>query len=207
MRNELDSYFGDTEPAVRHMFAALQEYDAQTVPPSLGRYADQRGVVTMSRDQGLDYMKELSCSLALDFAKATLCGSIAQVAYVALKQYSRNEDVDSACAALGVLQASSATKFCVGRRIHGIPLGLLVYAARVQYNHWEEGTPTSAVPKAVLEALYRHYSNDLTFDMAYVLDWPSPRPVAHYILRHELRWMSYGSYVNDLRQALESAPA
>jgi len=207
MHKELEAYFVDTEPAVRHLFDALHEYDAQTAPPSLGKYADHRGVVTMSREQALGYMKELSGSLALDFAKATLCGSIAQVAYVALKQYSRNEIVDDASAPLAVAQASGAAKFCVGRRVHGIPLGLLVYAARVQYNHWEEGTPTSAVPKAVLEALYRHYANDLSFDMAYVLDWPAPRPVAHYILRHELRWISYGDYINDMRQALNPVAA
>ena len=207
MRKELEAYFRDTEPAVRHMFEALHEYDALTVPPSLGKYADQRGVVTMSQEQVVGYMKELSSSLGLDFAKATLCGSIAQVAYVALKQYSENEVVDDACAALAVAQASSTAKFCVGRRVLGIPVGLLVYTARVQYNHWEEGTPKSPVPKAVLDALHQHYANDPTFDMAYVLEWPSPRPVAHHILRHELSWMSYGDYINDMRQALKLVAA
>lgn len=202
MHRELEGYFRDTEPAVRHMFEALHEYDAVTVPPVLGKYANRRGVVTMHNDQMVEYMKDLSSSFALDFAKATLCGSIAQVAYIALKQYSENEVIDDACVALAVAQASPAAKFCVGRRVHGIPLGLLIYATRVQYNHWEEGTPKSAVPKAVFNALHQHYANDPTFDMAYVLNWPSPRPVAHHIIRHELSWMSYGDYINDMQQAL-----
>jgi hypothetical protein len=159
----------------------------------------------MSHDQARAYVDQLSDSLALDFAKATLCGAIAQVAYVAIKQHSQNEVVDAACARLGVTQGSPTAKFCVGRRVHGLPLGLLVYAARVQYNHWEEGTPSRAVPRAVFAALLEHYAEDTAFDMAYVLDWPAPRPVAHYVLRHELRWLSYGEYVNDLRQAIEGA--
>lgn len=72
MHKELEAYFVDTEPAVRHLFAALHEYDMLTVPPTLGRHADHLGVVTMSREQALEYMKELSGSVALDFAKATL---------------------------------------------------------------------------------------------------------------------------------------
>src|SRR5689334_15977098 len=123
MPSDVDNYFADTEPAVRHLFEALHEYDALTVPPSLGKYADDRVVVIMNREQALGYMQELSGSLALDFAKATLCGSIAQVAYMALKQYSTNDTIDDDCARFNVAQGSKVAKFCVGRRVHGIPVG------------------------------------------------------------------------------------
>ncbi len=202
-----DAYFADTEPAVRHMFAALSEYDALTVPPSLAAYANEDGVIRMNRDEAAGYMSDLSDSLALDFAKATLCGSVIQVANMAIEQYSHNETVDSASAGLSVSAKSRVRKFCVGRQVHGIPLGLLIYAARIQYNHRDEGVPKNPVPKAVFEALYQHYASDLTFDMAYALEWPSSRPVAHHILRHELRWMSYDDYITDMREALETSAA
>ena len=199
---DADRYFAETEPATRHMFAALHEYDSVTVPPSLGAYADPSGVIRMNQAQAKEYMRNLSLSLGFEVAKATLCGSIAQVAYMAINQFSHNVVVDRECAALSVTEGSKAAKFCVGRRVHGIPLGLLVYAARVQYNHWDEGMPSNPVPKAVFDALCRHYVTDLSFDLAYVLDWPAPRPVAHYVIRHELRWMTYDDYISDMRQVV-----
>ena len=160
----------------------------------------------MSREEALDFMSAKSTSLGLEFARATLCGSIAQVSYVALKQFSTNAEVSSGHR-FGVASGVSAAKFCVGRLVQGIPLGLLIYAARVQYNHWEEGTPKNKVPQAVFHALASHYSDDLMFDMAYDLDWPSPRPVAHYILRNELNWFEYDDYVKDLTQAIQGSTA
>lgn len=201
---ELDGYFEATRPAVEHMFAALQQYDAVTPAPSLAFHADDHGVVRFSAATAGDYMERLSHSLALEFAKATLCGSIAQVAYMALRQYSGNTDVVADCLGFGVVPGSPTARFCVGRRVHGIPLGLLIYAARVQYNHWDEGTPSNPVPRAVFDALMRHYYNDVSFDLAYALDWPSPRPVAHYIVRHELRWLAYETYLVDLKDALST---
>jgi len=189
------------------MFAALQEYDSFSVPPALRADADPSGVIRMNRAQAETYMHNLSLSLGLEVAKATLCGSIAQVAYMAISQFSQNVAVDHECAALSVTAGSKPVKFCVGRRVHGIPLGLLVYAARVQYNHWDEGRPSNPVPRAVFDALYRHYANDLLFDMAYVLDWPAPRPVAHYIVRHELRWLTYDDYVSDMTSAIAQSTA
>jgi hypothetical protein len=204
---DADKYFAETEPATRHMFAALQEYDSVTPPPSLGAHADPSGVIRLNRSQAEEYMRDLTLSLGLEVAKATLCGSIAQVAYMAINQFSQKVAVDPECAALSVTAGSKAAKFCLGRRVHGIPLGLLVYAARVQYNHWDEGMPSNPVPRAVFDALYRHYANDLSFDLAYVLDWPAPRPVAHYVIRHELRWMAYNDYISDMRQALVQSAA
>ncbi len=77
---DADTYFTETEPAVRHMFDALEEYDALTVPPSLAKYADSSGVVLLNQNDAMEYLQDLSDSHALEFAKATLCGSIAQVA-------------------------------------------------------------------------------------------------------------------------------
>lgn len=204
---EADAYFAQTEPAVRHMFAALSEYDSQAILPPLAAYTDQSGVVRMNRAEAEQYARLADRSLGLEFARATLCGSVTQVAYMAINQYSRNADIDDDCEALSVKQGSKATRFCIGRPVHGIPLGLLLYAARVQYNHWDEGKPTNPVALAVFSALYQHYANDLSFDLAYVLEWPAPRPVAHYIIRHELRWMSYADYITDMRQALGESAA
>jgi len=203
----VEAYIKDTEIAVQHFFFALQDYAALTVPPSLADHADEikDGGLIFNNDTAKVYFQELVGSHRLDFAKATLCGSILQVAYKAIDQYSENEDIDSECSALHVSPATTAVKFCVGRHINGIPLGLLVYAARIQYNHWDEGTPTNRVAKAVFHKLKFHYLSDCMFDMAYEIDWPEPHPVSHHVLLHELCWMTYEDYFQDMQEVLEPA--
>ncbi len=203
---DVEAYFIDTEIAVQHMFSALGDYAALTVPPSLADHADEKnGGLILKIDAAKEYLHELIASHKLDFAKATLCGSIIQVAYKAIDQYSENEAIPPECAALHVSPATTAVKFSVGRHIHGIPLGLLVYAARIQYNHWDEGTPTNRVAMAVFHKLKSHYLSDCMFDMAYEIDWPEPHPVSHHVLLHELCWMTYEEYFQDMQEALEPA--
>jgi hypothetical protein len=103
---------------------------------------------------------------------------------------------------MGVSANSNLIRFAVGREVHGIPAGLLVYAGRIQYNHFEEGQPKNPVARGVFDMLLQHYYDDLTFDMAYELEWPAPRPVSHYIVRHELKWFKIAKYEADIRSML-----
>ena len=197
-----DSYLQDTNAAVEGLFGLLAYYDQLTPPPSLAPFVDERGVVVLNHAQAEGYMRAHVDSLALDFSKATLAGSILQVAHKTLKEFSTNSTVPSSAASLGVLATSHQVPFSVGREVHGIPAGLLIYAGRIQYNHYEEGHPKNAVARAVFDALQSHYYNDMTFDLAYELEWPAPRPVSHYIVRHELKWFSLADYVADIRAML-----
>ena len=185
-----ETYLQETHAAVEGLFGLLSYYDHLTPPPSLAPFVDERGVVALSRAQAESYMRAYGDSLALDFSKAMLAGAILQVAHKALEEFSTNDTVSPSAASLNVSLGSFHARFAVGREVHGIPTGLLVYAWRIQYNHFEEGRPKNPVARAVFDALLAHYYDDMTFDMAYELEWPAPRPVSHYILRHELRWFS-----------------
>ena len=196
------TYLYETEPAVKGLFDMLAYYDHLTPPPSLAPFLDEHGVVLLNRSQAEAYLREHSISLALDFSKATLAGSILQVANKALDEYSSNNTSSSYAASIGISSASPLIRFAVGRKVHGIPAGLLVYAGRIQYNHYEEGRPKNKVARAVFDALLKHYYNDMSFDMVYELEWPAPRPVSHYIVRHELRWFTYDDYVSEMRSML-----
>jgi hypothetical protein len=101
-----------------------------------------------------------------------------------------------------VKPASKIASFCVGRLVKNIPIGLLIYAGRTQYNHWEEGELVNTVARQVFVDLVASYKNDHDFDLGYVLDYPAPRPVAHYIIRLELGWRAYTEYVNDMNELL-----
>ncbi|MCK4436113.1 hypothetical protein KAU87_04805, partial [Candidatus Bathyarchaeota archaeon] len=81
-------------------------------------------------------------------------------------------------------------------------IGLLIYAGRIQYNHWEEGKPTNEVAKRIFDELVAAYYDNSHFDMVYVLDYPSPRPVSNYVLRLELGWRTYEDYESDMTSML-----
>jgi len=188
-----------TEPAVRHMFLALQAYRDLTPRPSLVQFKHEDGGVPLKRDQATDFLKAESDAMELDVAKATLSGAIFQVAYSSIKLYSTNKKDSSSCRQLDI-PIKRKTKFCVGRVIHGLPLGLLVYAARVQYNHWEDGGALNPTARGVFDHLAEVRSNDVWNDLVYELDWPARRLVSHHILQLELEWDTYDKYISDMRE-------
>jgi len=196
------TYLAETNAAVQGLFGLLAYYDHLTPRSSLAQFVDERGVVLLNHAQAEAYMRAYADSLALDFSKAMLAGSILQVAHKALEEFSTNSTVPPSAAALGVSATSPHVRFSVGREVHGIPTGLLIYAGRIQYNHYEEGRPKNRIACTVFEALLNHYYSDMTFDMAYQLEWPAPRPVSHYIGRHELKWFSSADYLMDMRAML-----
>lgn len=110
--------------------------------------------------------------------------------------------VSPRCSELGVKDASAGATFCIGRDIKGIPEGLLIYAGRIQYNHWEEGEPSNPVALQVFNELVHAYYNNQSFDMVYVLNYPKHRPVSHYIIKLELGWHTPNDYIASMESML-----
>jgi len=184
----IKKYLKVTEPAVRLLFKGLNSYDSNK-PHSIAQYMDQSGLIRMSKQQNA-YEKYY----VLEFSKATLSGSILQIAFMAIKKFSTSGNVTRQCKLFGV----KTNSYCVGREVHNIPIGLLIYAGRIQYNHWDEGKLTNPVVRKVFDHLYSTYNDDQSFDMAYDLNYPQPRPVSHYIVRHELNWKTMDDYSKDM---------
>jgi hypothetical protein len=195
-------YLADTRPAVESQFGVLAAYSSMTKPPSLEKFSDKKGVVKLSLDDAKEYINAKMNSLALEFAKSVIAGSILQVAYLAIKLYSNNNVIPNSASQLGVKKKSAALPFAIGREEKSIPLGLLIYAGRIQYNHWEEGTPRNNVAKKVFYKLQSEYYDDPNFDIGYVLDIRDPRPVSHYLLQKELQWFRYQDFEQDILQML-----
>jgi hypothetical protein len=78
---------------------------------------------------------------AESFALATLCGSLIQIAAMGLQWFSENEEIpEDLPEALrsSIKPKSKPVKFCIGRRVRNLPIGLIIYAGRNQFNHMDD---------------------------------------------------------------------
>lgn len=197
-----EGYLDQSEKAMQHLFEGLNEYDSIRLP-SIINYVDETGLVKMTKEENEAFLQVYEEHFDLEFARASLAGSMLQVAYIGIKRHSPATSISQVCSNLNVKPGTTAAKFCLGKEIKGIPAGLLIYAGRIQYNHWEEGEPSNPVVRDVFRELVHAYSANQHFDMAYVLDYPGPRPVSHYIVRLELGWMTYDDYLANMKELLQ----
>ncbi|WP_026736046.1 hypothetical protein [Fischerella sp. PCC 9605] len=150
--NSPEEYLKRTESAVIKIFDGINSYlkilrDA--LPPVyVGNFGDtqnQRLVyknwVASNRaaiQSSLEAQREFS---AESFALATLCGSLLQIAAMGIQWFSENkeipEDVPEDLRLL-IKTGTKTAKFCIGRRIRSVPIGLAIYAARNQFNHMDD---------------------------------------------------------------------
>lgn len=185
------TYLIETEHAIRHLFAGVEQCEdllRGLVPPSRAHCAAE-----VRR-----YVEAAEVYFDRSFSKAALCGCILQIAFMGLFLYSKNASIPDDCTSLVEPSNNKAIRFCIGRRIHGIPAGLLIYSARNQFNHWDDESfdgPTSRVFAALSKV---HYDDSL-FDMAYELNYPVRTLRANHVLLNELRWISYEAYITDMR--------
>ena len=84
----VETYMKETEPAVKHLFVGLENYDT-IQPPSVMDYVDETGEVRMTKKESDEMMRMAMESFAVHFSRATMAGSILQVAYVGLKKFSK----------------------------------------------------------------------------------------------------------------------
>lgn len=141
-------YIAKTESAMRKLFEGINSYTEV-----LRRHPNSVFVTPYTNDTDFDaqfeeWAKENQHSIAASLeaqkeyiaesvAQATLCGAVLQVAAKGLECYSKNTVISSGWSPV-IKQGSTAVPFCVGRLIHGVPLGLVIYAARNQHTHFEE---------------------------------------------------------------------
>ena len=71
------------------------------------------------------------------FAYGVICGSILQVAAMAIQLLSTNKDVHPEFKEL-IKPSHKSSRFSIGREVRGVPIGLIIYAGRNQYNHLDD---------------------------------------------------------------------
>ena len=130
------------------------------------------------------------------FSNATLCGSILQIASMAIEIFSLNDTIPDSCKAI-VRPGQKAVKFCTGRLIRELPIGIIIYAARNQYNHWDDPNPHKITEK-VFDALATQHGYGTMRDPAFDLGNPVLKIYSHNVIGL-FEWKSYESYLTDIK--------
>lgn len=200
---DMDEYVRQTEHSVRHSYAgldscwmyyqqALQHWDISQI----GR------PMTPERKAELDrYLVLAGKYFDLKFSEAMFAGAILQVAYMAIRLYSHNASIPANCSALVPRSQKSAIPFCIGRELHGIPTGLIVYAGRNQYAHWDDEEPHE-VTRNVFGALSAAFYQNMLSDLAFELSNPTINVYANEVLLVALGWRSYDTYLAEMTSLL-----
>jgi hypothetical protein len=209
----LEEYFSQTEKAVKQLFEALGFYLdlLKDIRPPIFESASVDEVVRAEeRDEW--YRKTLKLYKAsvakqreyfgYTVSKATISGSILQIAFMGIKLLSLNSTIPVGCGDI-VGAGGGTVRFCIGRPIRGVPIGLVVYAGRNQYNHMDEGAYFPVTTK-VFDRLYTGQTEegenyiDPAFDL-------SDRDLSYSLSDNVLAvigWKDHNSYITDMKAML-----
>lgn len=202
-----------TAPAAEGMFRLLNEYGWQ----KMRAFVD----LTKSKAQE-DLERHKGEFFSTDVAREIVAGSILQLAYVAIERFAvRGEKSQHTIRFEGeinrLIGESHATRwtakslfslpegFCVGRAIGDLPLGVVVYAGRNQYNHFGEKR-LSVLNEVVFNHLHNMWpapGNGMSFNL-----YDGGRPRSYSVLA-ALGWtdssngLGYAAYKRDLCNILQ----
>jgi hypothetical protein len=126
------------------------------------------------------------------------------VAAKAIECYSENEAIPEGWRKF-IRPNNKAARFCIGREIRGVPLGLVIYAARNQHTHFEDSElrePSCEVFRRLAEN-HGLKSEEPFVDPAFDLD---NKGLVSYASNCTalMEWRNYSSYEADMRALLQS---
>lgn len=200
-------YLKRTESAVRKLFEGIDSYTAgierARTPVFVSSTLDQTkrdaeleawmvanaAAIEAARAAQRDYFAE-------SFAMATLCGAVLQVAAKGLERFSMNVVIPQGW--VDIVKPKEV-RYCIGRRVRNVPLGLIIYAGRNQHVHFGEGK-LNKLNTTVFARLAVHHgsNNDPTIrDPAFDLSNRRLVSFAHNVTAL-IEWRSYEAYERDL---------
>jgi hypothetical protein len=208
-------YLEKTASAVRRLFDGIDEYNdvlnsirgvtfVTGLPYGPDRDAAFAAWQEANRNQLQAARRAEREYIAEAFACDTLSGAVLQVATKALEMYGQNRAVPG-----GLPEAVTAAhaQFCVGRLVRTLPLGLIVYAARNQHTHFNDGLlrePSQSV-FARLATGHGHGSGQAILDPEFDLSNSHRASFASNVTAL-IAWRSYGAYLDDMQSMLGIVP-
>jgi len=201
-----------TESAVRILFSGIDSY--------LSILREATGIIFVSSEPygpkqdaefeawQLENAERLAAARAAErefmaesFALGTLCGSVLQVAEKALELFGSNTAVPPGLPSTLKVQHA---KFCVGRAVRTVPLGLIIYAARNQHTHFNDDAlrePSSSVFR-LLATAHGYGKGQLIVDPAFDLN---NLGLLSFVSNFTslIGWRSYEQYASDMRSMLK----
>ncbi|MGV2933107.1 hypothetical protein ACE3G8_18715 [Vreelandella venusta] len=209
----VDEYLNRTESAVRRLFDGIDDYISilrtavgvtfvTSEPYGPKQDAEYAAWKAKNAKRLLEAREAEQRYLAESFALDTLCGSVLQVAAKAIEIYGQNNPIPETFA--GIVQPK-LSKFCTGRVVRNVPLGLIIYAARNQHTHFNDGKlrePSAEVFKRL--ATEHGYGGQEQFsDPAFDIDNPRLVSLASNVTGL-IEWRSYESYIGDMCALLQT---
>lgn len=197
-----EEYMSQAEFAVKQLFDSLKYYrdlleKEMAIRPVFSttgctedEHLEQAKKFFDDNKEQNDAANKLSSELlGLKDSQALICGSILQVAFTAISKFST---YDGECMVL----KKKKVKFGIGREVNNIPLGLVIYAGRNQYNHWDDEKPHDQTK--LLFDLIATKNNELDYkDPCFNLDLGVIDIYSHNILGL-IGWKIYEEYEKDM---------
>ena len=205
----------ETAPAAEGLFKLVNQYGWQKMRAWANR------VNSKTRKEFDSHHADFG---ATDAAREIIAGSILQLAFIGIKQHGfpspkspetleferGMNDIIAELPKPRVKQLSLPEELCVGRLVGNLPLGIVVYAGRNQYNHTSEER-LSTINEVVFNHLHElepNPGNGLSFDLS------DDKHFRSYAVLWALGWtdtssgLGYPTYKRDMSNALRvGAPA
>jgi hypothetical protein len=216
-----EAYIEQTEDAVRRMFEVVFEYrelfKSSLSPVAVLRYSNEedfdqeyakwRSTPEVEKQFALaqSAKEELDGKL---FSLHVIAGSILQIAYQAIAMYLDEQELEENYQNLldGMKKVgTSAKKFFGGRDVRNVPLGLVVFAGRNQYNHLDAGSDLMILNRNIFRALSHYEKEEFNFvNPAFDLQNDNLLSYSSNILS-ALDWDSFEQYQRDIKLLLNVA--
>jgi len=206
------AFFEKTEFAVRHAYSGLAsccaywqqalQYEAPWQHGDHGMMYRDPPKTPEEKARSERFLELADKYMSLKPSEAMLAGSILQTAYTGIRIFSKNQVVPSIYA--GLVQNSTARQFCVGKDRYGIPTGLIIYAGRNQFCHWDEAEAAHENTATIFRALTIAFWDNPFSDLAFDLGNPTISIYAGEVLFTALGWASYDKYISEMTELLGS---
>lgn len=208
---KLKDYMSQTEFAMKQLFNSLEHYqnildDALSTLPAF-TYSGSNDVDYKAKEKEFfdKHEKEnryannkLNQYMGLTASRSVICGSILQIACMLIEKISDNKEEFQFITSIN----EKAIKFCIGRSVRDTPIGLIIYAARNQYNHWDVGGVNRKIFDHIAKREVEVNGAVTTFkDPSFNLDLEYHDIYADQIMSL-MGWNSYTKYKSDMLNML-----
>lgn len=143
-----------------------------------------------------DYLKEFAGS---QISRDVISGSLLQIAYMGLKLYAPKIPINKLPALINEKIDKSGqqylAKFSHGRKVWNLPIGLIVYASRNQYNHFEDKS-YNTLTQTIVDEMTKHDPM-----IPEILKKDEARSISYRVVE-KLGWKYFRNFENDIKDLI-----
>lgn len=146
---DINEYLSKTESAVKHLFIGIDGYKNLFIDQPV--FSRSHSGIDDFYNQHHEYVKDhqdefhaaelrLEKFFSEEWSMSVLCGAVLQMADKAIEIFSndRESNLDNLAQELKRVVGKNHKKYCIGRIISEIPLGLIILAGRNQHMHYDD---------------------------------------------------------------------